>query len=231
MKILRVTFLQLCKSIYFYVRRLLQDILSPPLCFFCREFIKKRDVFCSHCSDAITPIVSTTVAIAKKHNVKVFAVSDYKDPVRALILAKGYSDIVASRKLGELIWDMTYVKNVEFDYIVPIPLHYTRFASRGFNQAQEIASILSQKSGKPVANILIRKKITKRQSELSQEKRFQNVKDAFVLKAKNKSVYRGKHILLVDDLMTTGSTIKSASKRLLETMPQAVTVAVACRVV
>jgi len=115
---------------------------------------------------------------------------------------------------------------------VPIPLHFTRFASRGFNQAQEIARVLSQKSDKNIAPILKRTKITKRQSKLTQEGRSENVKHAFSLRASDTiSQYTGKHLLLVDDLMTTGSTLTAAAKKLRELQPRAITAVVACRVV
>jgi len=228
----KLKILKILKKICAYMQIILRDIIAPPVCFFCRDFIKDRRVFCKECSGSIIPIVSTTIMVAKKYPIKVFAISDYKDPIRSLILAKGYSDIVASRKLGELLWEMTYIKNIDFDYLVPIPLHFTRFASRGFNQAQEIARVLSQKSDKNIAPILKRTKITKRQSKLTQEGRSENVKHAFSLRASDTiSQYTGKHLLLVDDLMTTGSTLTAAAKKLRELQPRAITAVVACRVV
>ncbi len=118
--------------------------------------MQKRTVFCDECIPLITPVVSVVLPITKKYSMKVFAVSAYKPPLKSLILAKGRSDIVASRELGQLIWDRTYIKHAPIDYFVPIPLHWTRFAKRGFNQAEEMAKVLSQQSSKPVEPLLKR---------------------------------------------------------------------------
>ncbi len=179
----------------------------------------------------IKPIVSTMLPITKRYKIKVLAISGYQEPLKSLILAKGWSNIVASYQLGELIWDQTYVKNMPIDYLVPVPLHWTRFARRGYNQAQEIAQILAQKSGKKVAHLLKRTQRTVQQSKLEQEKRQKNVKGAFALSVNNKKDFYKKHIVLVDDLMTTGATLQAASRELLKLKPASLIAVVACRVV
>jgi len=218
-------------GLYRFAKKFLAQIISPPFCFFCKNGMDIRQPLCGTCLAHIIPIVSHKMRVTKKYAVTVFAISDYKDPIRSLILSKGSSDIVACRALGQLIWDHTYIKNIPFDFLVPIPLHRRRFATRGFNQAQEIADVIGKKAGKPIINILHRNKKTVRQSELSVEKRFNNVKDAFCLQDKQLERYKGKHILLVDDLMTTGSTIKAAASKLVQLNPKTITAAVACRVV
>lgn len=186
---------------------------------------------CTQCSAMIQPVVSTTITITKKHSMKVFAIADYKEPLKSLILAKGWSDIFASRCLGELIWDMTTVQYQDFDYIIPVPLHWTRYAWRGYNQAEEIARILSKKSKKPITKILERNKRTAFQSNLSSEDRIKNVHKAFTLKTKNINQYSGKRLVLVDDLMTTHATLQSAARVLLTVKPASLIAVVACRVV
>jgi len=222
------------KKLSFSSYNFIKDLLYPPVCFYCKTYLSRNATFCKYCYDAITPIVTTTITVTKKYNIKVFAISAYKDPIRALILSKGSSDIVASRKLGELIWELTYLKNAEFDYIVPIALHWQRYASRGFNQAHEMANSIAKKSGKPVVSLLIRKKKTRRQSELVPSQRAVNVSDAFVLSdlaLKNKKAYKNKKFLIIDDLLTTGSTMKSAARVLLQLQPKEIVAAVASRVI
>ena len=220
-----------CEIFFNFVK----NLVYPQFCFYCKDFLQDKSVFCKTCYEAIKPVVTTTVEVTKKYKVKVFAISEYKFPVRSLVLAKGGSDIVASRKLGELAWELTYIKNAEFDFIVPIPLHWKRYAERGYNQAHQMANIISKKSGKPVVNLLKRVKSTQRQSELSPHNRILNVVDAFELNLKvfkkNKHEYKNKKILIVDDLLTTGSTIKSATRVLIELKPEGVLAIVACRVV
>jgi len=218
---------KVCHNVY----NSLVTFLAPPFCSYCKKFLKNKSIFCNNCKDLIRPIVSTTISITKKHSIKVFSVSNYKEPMRSLILSKHSSDIISSRYLGCLIWDLTYIKNMEFDYIVPIPLHWRRFAKRGFNQAQEIAHVISKRSGKKVVYLLKRIKNTKYQAELTAEKRIDNLQKAFSLSVNDLSKYKGKRFLLVDDLMTTGSTLKTASRLLLSLKPISVCAVVACRVV
>ncbi|MCK5632642.1 ComF family protein [bacterium] len=226
------------KNIYNFIRRIfcfgykkIIYFIYPPLCAHCKKFIKTKTIFCSHCQSHIHSVVSTTLEITKTKKIKVFAASSYKDPLRSLILAKKYSDIVASRQLGHLIWDMTYIKNIDFDVIVPIALHWTRFSKRGFNQAHQMANIIAQKSGKPVVQLLKRIKKTKYQSQLQRNMRAENVKNAMKLVDKDLQKYKNKTILLVDDLLTTGATVTVAARELYKLNPAKIVLAVACRVV
>lgn len=210
-----------------YATQKIFNFFLPSLCAHCRSVLSCPAVFCSDCYAAITPVVSTELLVTKTKKIKLFAVCSYQDPVRSLILAKSRSDIVSANQLGQLLWQMTYLKNVHFDFIVPIPLHWTRFARRGFNQAEQMAKIISKQTGKPVANILRRTKKTKLQASLDKVGRAENVKGAFVLKQK---VMQGKTILLVDDLCTTGATLRFAARCLYQLQPASIIAAVACRV-
>ena len=86
------------------------------------------------------------------------AISDYPEPLSPFIVAKSWGDIVASNQLGELIWQKTYFKDMPCDYLISVPLHWTRFARRGFNQAQEIAQVLACHRDVPVALLIKRVK-------------------------------------------------------------------------
>src|SRR3989338_7827027 len=156
---------------------------------------------------------------------------NYKDPIKKLILAKLYSNRTAALKLGELIWKKTIVKDLDFDCIVPVPLHWSRFFKRGYNQAEVIASVISKKSKKPLLNILKRKKRTTFQFLLSKLDRSKNVSNVFELQSRNVERLKNKKILVVDDLMTTGATIKIACLELTKARPADIKAVVACRVV
>lgn len=102
-----------------------------------------------------------------------------------------------------------------FDYtgyvVVPIPLAQKRYSKRGFNQSQVIAEVLVEKFDMTLKNkILIRSKETSPQYYLGREDRFRNMKGAF----KVRGDVKGKSILLVDDICTSGSTFVSASESL-----------------
>jgi competence protein ComFC len=212
--------------------RALIHAIAPAYCAQCTVFLSEQtDILCQKCLDSMQPIISTTVHITNTQSIKVFAIAAYKEPLKKLILAKSYSNIAASNQLGHLIWQLTHIPHASFDIIVPIPLHWTRLASRGYNQADEIAQILSKKSGKPVKHLLKRVKRTRYQAELESALRQENVKNALVLTTQNHSLFEGKHILLVDDLMTTGATLRVAARELFKLKPASVSAVVACRVI
>ncbi|MGB8367140.1 MAG: phosphoribosyltransferase family protein [Candidatus Babeliales bacterium] len=206
-------------------------IVAPPFCAYCKTFLTCELVLCIQCKNTISPIVSITRSVTQKYSMKIFAISDYQDPLKKLILAKRWGNRTASKQLGQLLWQLSHIKQVNFDYIVPIPLHWTRFARRGFNQAEEIAQIIAEKSGKPVINILKRSKRTAYQSQSVYTKRNQNVENAFIIEKLDKAQFKNKHLLLIDDLMTTGATLQVAARTLLQLKPQIITAAVVCRVI
>lgn len=102
----------------------------------------------------------------------------------------------------------------KIDYIVPVPLHAKRFKQRGYNQAECIARGLAVSLMKPViTNNLLRIEYTETQTLRSRAERMKNVQNAF--KVNNPSLLVGKHILLVDDVITTGATLEVCSSTLL----------------
>ena len=101
------------------------------------------------------------------------------------------------------------------DFIVPIPLHPKKEKIRGYNQSHVIAEGISEIMNIPIAeNCLVRRVFTDTQTKKSREDRWQNVKDIF--EVKNPEKLKGKHVLLVDDVLTTGATLLSAGKSLLQ---------------
>lgn len=98
-----------------------------------------------------------------------------------------------------------------FDCIIPVPLHLSRKRERGYNQSKILAEEISKTVSVPVTKkVLIRKKKTKDQTHLSPEERERNVRGAFVVRAN--SVLQGKKVILVDDVMTTGATLKECAR-------------------
>lgn len=208
----------------------IDQVIAPPFCAYCKQFLSTRSVFCMSCHDMISPIVSVQLQITKTQTMTVLAIADYQEPLKTLLLAKSWSDITACSQLGQLIWKMTYFKHMSCDYLVPIPLHWMRHAKRGYNQAHEIAKTLAGKRNVPVANILKRIKNTPFQSSLTSELRASNVKEAFQLKlSTNTNLYENKHLVLVDDLMTTGSTLIASAKQLMALKPASIAAVVVSR--
>ena len=162
------------------------------------------------------------------YQIPVFALSAYEDPVRFLVNAKRWGRQLESKMLGRLLWDYSLVQQIPFDYVVPIPLHWTRLASRGFNAADLIAHELSYVSGKPVVHALHQAKRTRKQVLCPKTERLRNVEGAFALRPEA-LMLEGKRILLVDDVMMTGATISTASRELVKLELCELSVIVGCR--
>lgn len=209
------------------------DFIAPAYCAHCRVFLSDRTIYCTTCSDLIKSIASITLPLGNNYTMSVLAASGYKEPLKSLILAKTWSDYTASKQLAQLIWQYSTLKNLSFDYLVPVPLHWTRKARRGYNQAAVIAHELSLLSGKPTLDCVKRIKRTRFQSLLSGTARKHNVHNAFLLNLAlhDKISYENKTFVLVDDLMTTGATLQSMGKLLVPLKPCKIYGVVVCRVV
>ncbi len=186
--------------------------IAPPVCAYCKTFLSEYVVLCSTCKSEIAPLVSVIIPVTKKYHMSVMCVGEYKDPLKKLILSKGWSDYVASHELGQLMYELTPIENWQCDLIVPIPLHWRRYAWRGYNQAEEMAKALSTTLDIPYANLLKRVRATPLQSSVEHTEREGNVKNVFALNRVDIKKFKHKRILIIDDLMTTGATLQSAAK-------------------
>lgn len=114
---------------------------------------------------------------------------------------------------GERLLKSPVFKSVEV--IVPVPLHKNRLRKRGYNQSMCFAEGLAEKMGIPVdEHNLIRLRATETQTHKSRFSRFENMQEVFTLA--NPEALSNKHILLVDDVVTTGSTLEACGTELLK---------------
>ena len=130
----------------------------------------------------------------------------YEGVLRELIHLYKYGRVrTLARPLSGLL-AQALPRDEAFDAAVPVPLYWRRRLQRGFNQAELLARDLSRRTGIPVVRALGRLRPTPAQAGLSNSARRQNVSQAF----RARSV-RGKRILLIDDVMTTGATAASCA--------------------
>jgi len=120
---------------------------------------------------------------------------------------------VLGKEFGNELKRVDSYKNI--DFIVPVPLHPKRFKQRGYNQAEEIAKGLQESMGIPLSTKnLIRSGYTETQTRKTRTQRVENVSKAFRLE--NSDDFKGKHILIVDDIVTTGATLEECASVVLE---------------
>ena len=216
----------------FTVKKLL-SFFYPSFCRACKLSLDDDTILCDECGGKIRNVASLFLPITKSKVLPVFALGRYDEPLRTLILRKFSSDLLASKDLAKLILDKSFITKMHFDFIVPVPLHIMRYASRGFNQAFEIAKEIGVHLDCPVLDIVKRVKFTKFQSSLPWQSRRDNVKNAFSINEKIMKNYKdrvfNKDILIIDDLCTTGSTLQNVAKSLLLLKPKSLTAFVACR--
>ena len=110
--------------------------------------------------------------------------------------------------LGEALADSRLVGQ-RCDLIVPVPLHPARQRERGFNQAELLAEALHRRSGIPVGDLLQRTRYTTTQTQFDRSERMENLRGAFRLRRSGD--VRGLRMLLVDDVLTTGSTLSECA--------------------
>ena len=153
---------------------------------------------CGHCLQSPPPLG------------EVHAVFDYAFPMdRLLPRLKFHRDFAAGRVLVQCMAERL-AGLPRPDAIIPIPLHRTRLRGRGYDQALEIARPLARILGVPLLDhALARRKTTRAQSRLDADARQRNVRDAFHA---DPGVPLPAHVVLVDDVMTTGATLHAAAR-------------------
>lgn len=142
------------------------------------------------------------------------ALFEYGDPgVRAVVDGIKYE--FNKSLVGKIFGKMKVETGVVFDYLVPVPLHFYRQNWRGFNQAELVAVELQKQIEGKVTSLLKRKINTKQQAlMISRKEREENVRDAFGVVETLKTDLVGKKVLLVDDVFTTGSSMKACCSEL-----------------
>ncbi len=129
----------------------------------------------------------------------------YEFPVDAGLKAlKFRRKLYYTEAFAELLIDAAARLDPDIDAIVPVPLHWRRRALRGFNQAEELCRPLAKSLCLPLLRGIVRRRGTAAQSGLSAGERNRNLRGAFVARR----APRARHVLIVDDVITTGATVK-----------------------
>jgi len=200
------------------IKEFILDLVFPKFCLGC----KKEGVFlCQDCFSILEVLTAHQKFKRKNLNDLYFPVSYENFLVKKLIQNFKYPPLIKELKKELALLIISHFllldKKPNFlDFVlIPIPLSKRKLKWRGFNQAEEIAKELSEFLKIPLfSDCLVKIKETKDQVELSEEERKENVKNAFLVKNKEKII--GKNVLLVDDVFTTGATMEEAARVLKE---------------
>lgn len=206
----------------------LLDLIYPNLCFICGETLLKSE---SHiCLTCLNNIPRTNYHLLTDNPVEkrfwgkapIFRGTSFfffqkGSPFQKLLHELKYK---GNKEIGEILGRYAAAELLNspdfcsIDIIIPIPLHPKRFAQRGYNQSEWIGKGLSAVLDKPQdTNTLKRVKQTTTQTKKSVFERFENTEGIFELSGAKE--LEGKHLLLIDDVLTTGSTLNAAINTLL----------------
>ncbi len=205
----------------------LEHLLLPPVCVVCgmsarpgldcctgcERDLPKLDAACRRCALELVRDVELCGRCARRlpafdHAHAGFA---YRDSIERLVQRfKFRHDLAAGRVLAGLLARRLVEQGVvRPDLVVPVPLHWRRRLGRGFNQSELLCADLSRHfNGLPWYPLLQRQRATAAQSDLPAERRGGNVRGAFGLR----STLVPTHVALVDDVMTTGSTLDECAR-------------------
>jgi ComF family protein len=164
---------------------------------------------------------------------RAIAAGRYRGAFRDMILKmKRAEGNWVSLAVGRLVWErcQSSLREEIPDIVVPVPMHWRRRIVHGTNSAALLAEVLAQRLQKPLANRLLRRRRhTAPQFSLSTRQRRANVRGCFA--ARPGKMLAGAHVLLVDDIMTSGATCNEAARVLRQAGASRVTVVVAARAV
>ena len=165
--------------------------------------------------------------------VNVYSIGAYEGAIQKLILSKNYGQAYGAQALAQLLAAEHLDKIMDAQCIMPVPLHWSRKMWRGFNQSEIIARHLSRHSHVPVDTHMHRATKTPQLTRLSITERNAIMQNVFALPGNSlahKVHYHGAHVVIVDDVYTTGTTVKSMITVLKKMGVRRVTVLVAARV-
>jgi ComF family protein len=237
------------------------DLVLPPRCLGCGELVERQGTLCAPCWAAITFVAEplcrrcglpfafdpdsagpdpagdhyqcgACLAEAPPFE-RARAVMRYDDASRPLLLGFKHGDRTEAappfaawmaRSGGELL--------AAAGLVAPVPLHWRRLLARRYNQAALLARPLAGLAGVPaVPDLLLRRRATPSQGRLSRAERQRNVAGAFAVNPRRAAALRGRRLLLIDDVMTTGATVSACARAALRAGAAAVDVLVLARAV
>lgn len=143
-----------------------------------------------------------------------YSFGSYEGPLKKLIHLFKYGKVESlSPPLGQLLL-RALPRDLHFDQVMAMPMHWRKRWERGFNQADLLAAPVARRLGLKLSANLCRQRYTKSQAGLDEQERQKNLKGSFSVRRPDQ--VKAKHILLIDDVFTTGATLRAAARALKE---------------
>jgi ComF family protein len=192
----------------------MQSLASSPACELCALPLTAHNAPCPYCHGKGVALLERVVSLGV-----------FRDPLKIAIHHAKYSQRwPLAEQLTDRLIEQEHAKALlqETDVLAPVPLHRTRQMERGYNQADVIARRLGKRCGIRVASsAAARVRDTPTQTNLhSRAKRVENLRGAFALL--NPGALAGKHVTLVDDVMTTGATLQALARTISPASPASI---------
>ena len=188
---------------------------TKDLCYFCKTSNSQiKDFICSDCRDNIQ-VVNKEIDMKSEYVDGAIYCLAYNKFIREMVHAFKFNQkSYLYKPLAQVMVNTLKELNIwDFDIIMYIPIHRRKEAIRGYNQSELLAEYISQNINIPISKKnLIKRKWTKEQNQLDRISRMNNLKGSFKINKQDEIL--NKRILLIDDIITTGSTINECSQLL-----------------
>lgn len=186
----------------YHLKRKILNLFFPNRCPVCREIINADDCFCPECTDRLKIYNDSFETDGSE---KACACFEYDENIKpAVFLLKDGVCGNSAHAFGTYLADTVENNGISADIIVPVPLSIKSKRKRGYNQTELIAETVSEKLGIPVCCVVRKIRETAEQKALNGAERMLNLENAF--EVSSPETVKGKNILLIDDVCTTGST-------------------------
>jgi ComF family protein len=233
--------------------RAIVDVVLPPTCLSCRKPVGAAGGLCPACwtqmgfierpfcerlgtpfpHDPGGPLISPAAFADPPAYERARAVARYSDVARDLVHLLKYGDrLDLVRPLGRWMARAGIELLADADGLVPVPLHWTRLWQRRFNQSAALARAIAEIAGVSVADhVLVRTRATPPQVGLARAERARNVEGAFAAPKEAKIDIKGRKLVIIDDVLTSGATVDACARALRRAGAARIDVLVLARVV
>jgi ComF family protein len=190
------------------------DFINSPMCQKCGDPFQFKSDILENDDNGLAELLCTNCLANPPSYELQRCVFNYNENSNFIITKFKYSDSTHSAKyLAKQLHNISKNFIDEIDLITSVPIHYKKLIKRKYNQSALLANELSKITKKPVNNFILKRiKNNKPQAGLPREERLKNVKGSFEVNPKALKKISGKNILIIDDVITTGATMRECTK-------------------